>query len=151
FLGGGDMIREVRQDGVTYADAPLRFEAGTPGIVSTIGLGAALDYMTGLGLDNIAAHEAGLRDYATERLTGLNWVNLQGTAPGQVAVFSFTHDSQAHLRDISSVVDRKGVAVRARHDGAPPLMAHLGDSATRRSSRRPYDARGDVDVLVEAL
>src|SRR5690606_29541322 len=151
FLGGGDMIREVRQDGVTYADPPLRFEAGTPGIVATIGLGAALDYMTGLGLDNIAAHEAGLRDYATERLTGLNWVNLQGTAPGKGAIFSFTLDGQAHPHDISTVVDRKGVAVRAGHHCAQPLMAHLGVTATCRASFGLYNTREEVDVLVEAL
>lgn len=151
FLGGGDMIREVRQDAVTYADPPLRFEAGTPSIVATIGLGAALDYMTDLGLDNIAAHEAGLRDYAIERLAGLNWVNVQGTAPGKGAIFSFTLDGQAHPHDISTVVDRKGVAVRAGHHCAQPLMAHLGVTATCRASFGLYNTREEVDVLVEAL
>lgn len=151
FLGGGDMIREVRQDAVTYADPPLRFEAGTPSIVATIGLGAALDYMTDLGLDNIAAHEAGLRDYAIERLAGLNWVNVQGTAPGKGAIFSFTLDGQAHPHDISTVVDRKGVAVRAGHHCAQPLMAHLGVTATCRASFGLYNTREEVDVLIEAL
>lgn len=151
FLGGGDMIREVRQDAVTYADPPLRFEAGTPPIVATIGLGAALDYMTDLGLDNIAAHEAGLRDYAIERLAGLNWVNVQGTAPGKGAIFSFTLDGQAHPHDISTVVDRKGVAVRAGHHCAQPLMAHLGVTATCRASFGLYNTREEVDVLIEAL
>ncbi len=151
FLGGGDMIREVRQDGVTYADPPLRFEAGTPGIVATIGLGVALDYMTGLGMENIAAHEHSLRDYAAARLGGLNWLNLQGTAPGKGAIFSFTMDGQAHPHDISTVVDRKGVAVRAGHHCAQPLMAHLGLTATCRASFGLYNTTAEVDVLVAAL
>ena len=113
FLGGGDMIREVTQDAVSYDDPPMKFEAGTPGIVSTIGLGVALDYMTALGMESIAAHERGLRDYARARLAGLNWLNLQGTAPGKGAIFSFTLQGAAHAHDISTVVDRKGVAVRA--------------------------------------
>jgi cysteine desulfurase/selenocysteine lyase len=151
FLGGGDMIREVRKDAISYADPPLRFEAGTPSIVSTIGLGVALDYMTGLGLDNIAAHEASLRDYAMERLSGLNWLNLQGTAPEKGAIFSFTLEGAAHPHDISTVVDRKGVAVRAGHHCAQPLMAHLGVTATCRASFGLYNTMAEVDVLVDAL
>jgi cysteine desulfurase/selenocysteine lyase len=151
FLGGGDMIREVRKDAISYADPPLRFEAGTPSIVSTIGLGVALDYMTGLGLDNIAAHESSLRDYAMERLSGLNWLNLQGTAPEKGAIFSFTLDGAAHPHDISTVVDRKGVAVRAGHHCAQPLMAHLGVTATCRASFGLYNTMAEVDVLVDAL
>lgn len=151
FLGGGDMIREVRQDGVTYADPPLKFEAGTPSIVATIGLGAALEYMTGLGLENIAAHEHRIRDYAIERLSGLNWLNLQGTAPGKGAIFSFTMNGQAHPHDISTVVDRKGVAVRAGHHCAQPLMARLGVTATCRASFGLYNTEAEVDALVDAL
>ncbi len=151
FLGGGDMIREVRQDGVTYADPPLRFEAGTPAIVPTIGLGVALDYMMELGIENIAAHERGLRDYAAGRLAGLNWLNLQGTAPGKGAIFSFTLDGQAHPHDISTVVDRKGVAVRAGHHCAQPLMTRLGVTATCRASFGLYNTREEVDALIEAL
>jgi cysteine desulfurase/selenocysteine lyase len=151
FLGGGDMIREVRKDAISYADPPLRFEAGTPSIVSTIGLGVALDYMTGLGLDNIAAHESSLRDYAMERLSGLNWLNLQGTAPEKGAIFSFTLEGAAHPHDISTVVDRKGVAVRAGHHCAQPLMAHLGVTATCRASFGLYNTMAEVDVLVDAL
>ena len=151
FLGGGDMIREVRQDAITYADPPLRFEAGTPSIVPTIGLGAALDYMTALGLQNIAAHEHGLRDYANARLAGLNWLNLQGTAPDKGAIFSFTMQGQAHPHDISTVVDRKGVAVRAGHHCAQPLMTHLGLTATCRASFGLYNTREEVDALVDAL
>jgi cysteine desulfurase / selenocysteine lyase len=151
FLGGGDMIREVRQDAITYADPPLKFEAGTPSIVATIGLGVALDYMTALGLDSIAAHERSLRDYASTRLSGLNWLNLQGTAPGKGAIFSFTLEGQAHPHDISTVVDRKGVAVRAGHHCAQPLMTHLGLTATCRASFGLYNTTGEVDVLVDAL
>jgi cysteine desulfurase/selenocysteine lyase len=151
FLGGGDMIREVRQDGIAYADPPMKFEAGTPSIVSTIGLGAAIDYVTGLGMDNIAAHERSLRDYASARLEGLNWLNLQGTAPGKGAIFSFTLQGQAHPHDISTVVDRKGVAVRAGHHCAQPLMTHLGLTATCRASFGLYNTTEEVDVLVDAL
>ena len=151
FLGGGDMIREVTREAVSYADAPLKFEAGTPGIVQTIGLGVALDYMTALGLDNIAAHEGALRDYARARFAGLNWLQIQGDAPGKGAIFSFTIEGPAHAHDISTVVDRKGVAVRAGHHCAQPLMAHLGLTATCRASFGLYNTQGEVDVLVEAL
>jgi cysteine desulfurase/selenocysteine lyase len=151
FLGGGDMIREVRQDGISYTDPPLKFEAGTPGIVATIGLGAALDYVTALGMDNIAAHERSLRDYADARLRGLNWLNLQGSAPDKGAIFSFTLQGPAHPHDISTVVDRKGVAVRAGHHCAQPLMTHLGLTATCRASFGLYNTPAEVDVLVDAL
>ena len=151
FMGGGDMIRDVGRDVITYADPPLRFEAGTPGIVSTIGLGVALDYMTGLGMDAIAAHEASVRDYASERLAGLNWLNVQGNAPGKGAIFSFTIAGAGHPHDISTVVDRKGVAVRAGHHCAQPLMEFMGVSATCRASFALYTSEDDVDRLVDAL
>jgi len=151
FMGGGDMIRDVAKDAISYNDPPHRFEAGTPGIVQTIGLGVALDYMTGLGLENIAAHEHGLRDYAAERFAGLNWLNVQGTAPDKGAIFSFTLNGQAHAHDISTIVDRKGVAVRAGHHCAQPLMTHLGVSATCRASFGLYNTKAEVDVLVDAL
>jgi cysteine desulfurase/selenocysteine lyase len=151
FLGGGDMIREVRQDAISYADPPLRFEAGTPAIVSIIGLGAAIDYVTGLGMDSIAAHERSLRDHAQARLGGLNWLNLQGAAHGKGAIFSFTMTGQAHPHDISTVVDRKGVAVRAGHHCAQPLMARLGVTATCRASFGLYNTTDEVEALVDAL
>ena len=151
FHGGGDMIREVRQDAISYADPPLRMEAGTPGIVQIIGFGVALEYMMALGLEDIAAHERSLRDYAVERFEGLNWLDIQGTAPGKGAIFSFTLDGQAHPHDISTVVDRKGVAVRAGHHCAQPLMAHLGLTATCRASFGLYNTTEEVDVLVDAL
>ena len=151
FIGGGDMIRTVGRDVVTYNDAPHKFEAGTPGIVQQIGLGAALDYMTDLGMDAIAAHEADLRDYAQQRFAGLNWLNIQGNAPGKGAIFSFTIDGAAHAHDISTVVDQKGIAVRAGHHCAQPLMEHMGVSATCRASFGLYNTRAEVDALVDAL
>jgi cysteine desulfurase / selenocysteine lyase len=151
FIGGGEMIREVSKEAVSYADPPTKFEAGTPGIVQTIGLGVALDYMNGLGLANIAAHEADLRDYAISRFKGLNWLNLQGQAPGKGAIFSFTLDGPAHAHDVSTVVDRKGIAVRAGHHCAQPLMEHLGVTATCRASFGLYNTRAEVDQLVAAL
>ncbi|UMA66182.1 cysteine desulfurase [Roseivivax marinus] len=151
FMGGGDMIREVHKDEVTWADPPMKFEAGTPGIVQTIGLGVALDYMMDLGMENIAAHEAKLADYARSRLDGLNWLQVQGKAPGKAAIFSFSLDGAAHPHDISTILDKRGVAVRAGHHCAGPLMDHLGVSATCRASFGLYNTEAEVDVLVDAL
>lgn len=151
FIGGGDMIREVSRESVIYNDPPMKFEAGTPGIVQTIGLGVALDYMMDLGMENIAAHEADLRDYTTERLGGLNWLQVQGTTPDKAAIFSFTLDGAAHAHDISTILDKKGVAVRAGQHCVGPLMEHMGLSATCRASFGLYNTRAEVDVLVEAL
>ena len=151
FIGGGDMIREVTKDSVTYNDPPMKFEAGTPGIVQTIGLGVALEYMMGLGMEAIAAHENDLRDYAVQRLGGQNWLQLQGTTPDKAAIFSFTLDGAAHAHDISTILDKKGVAVRAGQHCVGPLMEHLGLSATCRASFGLYNTRAEVDVLVDAL
>ena len=151
FMGGGDMIREVGRETVTYNDPPMKFEAGTPGIVSMIGLAAALDYMMDVGMENIAAHEADLRDYARARLDGLNWLNVQGKSVDKAAIFSFTLEGAAHAHDISTVLDKKGVAVRAGHHCAQPLMDFLDVPATCRASFGMYNTRGEVDTLVEAL
>ncbi|MBP7000126.1 cysteine desulfurase [Amaricoccus sp.] len=151
FLGGGDMIREVTQAGVSYADPPLMLEAGTPAIVSTIGLGVALDYVEGLGMAAIAAHEARLRDHARQRLLALDWLDVQGDAKGKGAIFSFTLKGGAHPHDVSTIVDRKGVAVRAGHHCAQPLMTRLGLTASCRASFGLYNTLGEVDALVEAL
>ena len=151
FMGGGDMIREVSKDTVSYNDPPMKFEAGTPGIVQTIGFGAALEYMMSLGMEDIAAHERTLRDYARSRLDGLNWLNVQGKSAGKGAIFSFTLDGAAHAHDISTVLDKKGIAVRAGHHCAQPLMEHLGVAATARASFGLYNTREEVDVLVDAL
>lgn len=151
FLGGGDMIREVSRDAVSYNDPPMKFEAGTPGIVQQIGLGVALDYLTGLGMANIAAHERSLRDYARDRLNGLNWLNVQGNSAGKGAIFSFTIDGPAHAHDISTVLDKRGIAVRAGTHCAMPLMTHMGVTATCRASFGLYNTKAEVDALVSAL
>ena len=151
FLGGGDMIREVHKDEVLWNDAPMMFEAGTPGIVQQIGLGVALDYMMGLGMANIAAHETKLRDYARWRLEGLNWLQVQGTTPDKAAIFSFTLDGAAHAHDISTILDKKGVAVRAGQHCTGPLMDHMGLTATCRASFGLYNTEEEVDKLVDAL
>ena len=151
FMGGGDMIREVTRDSVVYNDAPMKFEAGTPGIVQTIGLGVALEYMMGLGMANIAAHENRLRDYARTRLDGLNWITVQGTTPDKAPIFSFSMQGAAHPHDISTILDKKGVAVRAGQHCAGPLMAHLGLNATCRASFAVYNTSAEVDVLIDAL
>ena len=150
FMGGGDMIREVARDAISYADGHARLEAGTPGIVQQIGLGAALDYLMGLGMDNIAAHEAGLRDYAQARLAGLNWLDLQGHAPGKGAIFSMTMPG-AHAHDLSTILDQRGIAVRAGTHCAMPLLTHLGLTATARASFGLYNTRDEVDALVSGL
>ncbi|HMO06953.1 MAG TPA: cysteine desulfurase [Paracoccaceae bacterium] len=151
FLGGGDMIREVARDTVTWADPPMKFEAGTPGIVNQIGLGVALDYLMGLGMENVAGHEGRLRDLARDRLRGLNWLRVQGDAPGKGAIFSFTLDGPAHAHDISTVLDQRGIAVRAGTHCAMPLMAHLGVGATCRASFALYNTEAEVEALVSGL
>ncbi len=151
FLGGGDMIREVYRDEITWNDPPMKFEAGTPGIVQQIGLGVALDYMSAVGMEAIAAHEADLTQYARTRLAGLNWLNVQGNSAHKGAIFSFTIDGAAHAHDISTVLDKKGVAVRAGHHCAQPLMEHMGVTATCRASFAMYNTRAEVEALVEAL
>ncbi|WP_018001265.1 cysteine desulfurase [Paracoccus sp. N5] len=150
FMGGGDMIRTVTRDTVDYADPPLRFEAGTPGIVNQIGLGAALEYLMGLGMENIAAHERDLRDYARERLRSLNWLAMQGDAPDKGAIFSLTMQG-AHAHDISTILDKRGIAVRAGTHCAMPLLDFFGVSATARASFAMYNTRAEVDALVDGL
>jgi cysteine desulfurase/selenocysteine lyase len=151
FMGGGDMIKVVERDTVTYNSAPHKFEAGTPGIVQMIGLGAAIDYMQDVGMENIAQHEASLRDYAMEKLSGLNWLNIQGRTATKGAIFSFTLDGAGHPHDISTIIDQRGIAVRAGHHCAQPLMQHLGVTATARASFAMYNTTEEVDKLVDAL
>jgi cysteine desulfurase/selenocysteine lyase len=151
FIGGGDMIREVHKDTVLYNDPPMKFEAGTPGIVQTIGLGVALEYLMDIGMDKVAAHENMLRDYAVEQMSKLNWLHIQGTAANKGAIFSFTLDGAGHPHDISTILDKRGVAVRAGHHCAGPLMDHLGVTATCRASFAMYNTREEVDTLIDAL
>ncbi len=151
FIGGGDMIREVHKDTVLYNDPPMKFEAGTPGIVQTIGLGVALEYLMDIGMEKVAAHENMLRDYAVEQMSKLNWLHIQGTAANKGAIFSFTLDGAGHPHDISTILDKRGVAVRAGHHCAGPLMDHLGVTATCRASFAMYNTREEVDTLIDAL
>jgi len=151
FLGGGDMIKQVHKDSVIYNDPPMKFEAGTPGIVQTIGFGVALNYMMKIGLKNIEEYEAGLKDYAEKKLTALNWLKLQGQPDDKGAIFSFTMDNAGHAHDISTILDKKGVAVRAGQHCAGPLMDHMGIIASCRASFAFYNTQEEVDTLVEAL
>lgn len=151
FMGGGDMIRDVGRESVSYNDPPHKFEAGTPGIVQTIGFGAALDYLETLGMAEIAAHEKVLKDYAEQQLSGLNWLNIQGHSATKGAIFSFTLKGAAHPHDISTIVDQRGIAVRAGHHCAQPLMTFLGVTATCRASFGLYNTKAEVDALVSAL
>ena len=151
FIGGGDMIKDVRRDGVDYNDGPLKFEAGTPGIVQTIGMGVALEYMMGIGMSEIAAHEESIRAYAQSKFQGLNWLQIQGNAKKKGAIFSFRIEGAAHAHDISTVLDKRGIAVRAGTHCAMPLMEHMGVNATARASFAMYNTTDEVDVLIDAL
>ncbi len=150
FMGGGEMIVDVTEDMVTYNEPPHRFEAGTPPIVQAIGLGYALDYMDGIGRAAIAAHEADLTAYAHERLSSVNSLRLIGNAPGKGAIFSFEL-AGIHAHDVSMMIDRRGVAVRAGTHCAQPLLARFGVTSTCRASFGLYNTRGEVDALADAL
>jgi len=150
YQGGGDMIASVSFEKTTYAPLPAKFEAGTPAIVQAIGLGAAIDYVQSIGLDRIAAHEHELLDYATMRLNQMEGLRIVGTAKGKAAVLSFVLD-YAHPHDIAQIFDSCGVAVRAGHHCAQPLMQHLGIPATARASFGMYNNKADVDALIAAI
>ena len=150
FQGGGEMIFDVSEDAVTYNDPPHRFEAGTPPIVQAIGLGAALDYMDSVGRDRIAAHEAQLKAYAHERLSRINSLRIFGNAPGKGAIVSFELQG-IHAHDVSMVIDRSGVAVRAGTHCAQPLLKRFGVTSTCRASFAMYNTMEEVDALAEAL
>jgi cysteine desulfurase / selenocysteine lyase len=150
FMGGGEMIRDVTMENVTYGDPPHRFEAGTPPIVQAIGLGAALTYMQSLGRENIAAHEAQLRDYAHATLSKINSLRIFGTAKDKGAIVSFELKG-IHAHDVSMVIDRAGVAVRAGTHCAQPLMQRFGVTSTCRASFGLYNTKAEIDVLAEAL
>ncbi len=150
FNGGGEMIREVRQDTITYGDPPHRFEAGTPPIVEAAGLGAALDYITSIGKDRIRAHEEDLLHYAQERLGEMNSIRIIGNAPGKGAIISFEMQG-AHAHDVATLIDMDGVAVRAGTHCAMPLLERFGVTATCRASFGLYNTREDVDRFIAAL
>ena len=151
FIGGGDMIKEVHKDKVIYNDPPMMLEAGTPGIVQTIGFGVALDYMMDIGFEAIQAHEKTLTNYAQSQLEGLNWLTLQGAAQDKGPIFSFTLQGAAHAHDISTILDRKGIAVRAGQHCAGPLMEFMGVTASCRASFAFYNSLEEVDRLMDGL
>jgi cysteine desulfurase / selenocysteine lyase len=150
YQGGGEMILEVTEGAITYNDPPHRFEAGTPAIVEAIGLGAALDYMTSVGLANIAKHEMALHDYAISRLREINSLKIFGQAKRKGPIISFTMNG-AHAHDVATVIDRQGVAVRAGTHCTQPLLQRFGVSATCRASFAMYNTMEEVDKLAEAL
>jgi cysteine desulfurase/selenocysteine lyase len=150
FQGGGEMIVDVSEDEVTYNEPPHRFEAGTPPIVQAIGLGHALDYIDQIGRDAIARHEADLASYAAERLRAINSLRIIGDAPGKGAIFSFEL-AGIHAHDVSMVIDRRGVAVRAGTHCAMPLLKRFGVTSTCRASFGMYNTRAEVDALADAL
>ena len=150
YQGGGEMIIEVTTEGVTYNHPPHRFEAGTPAIVEAIGLGAALDYMTAVGIDGIAAHENALHEYAMQRLKEINSLRIFGQAKHKGPIISFTMNG-AHAHDVATVIDRQGVAVRAGTHCTQPLLQRFGVTATCRASFGMYNTMAEVDKLAEAL
>src|SRR2546421_7480955 len=150
YNGGGEMIREVAKDWVTYGDPPHKFEAGTPPIVEAIGLGAAIDYVNSIGKERIAAHEHDLLNYAQERLREINSLRLIGTARGKGPVISFEMKG-AHAHDVATVIDRQGIAVRAGTHCVMPLLERFNVTATCRASFGIYNTREEVDHLAQAL
>src|SRR3954471_1784740 len=150
YNGGGEMIREVAKDWVTYGDPPHKFEAGTPAIVEAIGLGAAIDYVNSIGKQRIAAHERDLLSYAGERLREINSLRLIGTARGKGPVISFEMKG-AHPRDVATVIDRQGIAVRAGTHCVMPLLERFNVTATCRASFGMYNTREECDHLAQAL
>ncbi len=150
YQGGGDMIRSVTFEKTEFADIPSRFEAGTPHIAGAIGLGAAVDYVTALGLDRIAAHEQSVLAYATGRLSNVPGLRIVGTARHKASIVSFTLEG-AHPHDIGTILDRGGIAVRAGHHCAQPLMERFGIAGTARASFGLYNGFDDVDMLVDGL
>ena len=150
FVGGGEMIDRVTIEKTTYADPPQRFEAGTPPITQTAGLGAAIDFVTSIGMENIRAHEQDLLRYAHQRLSAVAGLTLVGTSANKSGVVSFVMDC-AHPHDISTIIDRKGIAVRAGHHCAQPLMDFLGLASTARASIGVYTTHEEFDKLGDAL
>ncbi|WP_243368925.1 cysteine desulfurase [Microvirga solisilvae] len=150
YQGGGEMIREVREDAITYNDPPHRFEAGTPAILEAIGLDAALRFMMELGRENIRAHEEALSAYAHERLRAMNSIRIIGQARGKGAIIAFEMKN-AHAHDVATIIDRQGVAVRAGTHCAMPLLNRFGATSTCRASFGLYNTMEEVDKLVDAL
>jgi len=150
FNGGGEMIREVTREAISYADPPARFEAGTPPIIEAVGLGVALDYLSSFDRTAVAAHEHDLLTYATAALRDLNWVRIIGQAPGKGTIVSFEAEGM-HAHDLATILDREGVAVRAGHHCAQVLMERFDVASTTRASFALYNTRAEVDQFISAL
>ena len=150
YMGGGEMIESVTTEAITYGVPPHKFEAGTPPIVQAIGLGAALGYVMQTGREAIRRHEEELTVYAHQKLGELNFLRIHGRAPGKGSIVSFSIEG-LHPHDIATIIDRSGIAVRAGHHCAQPLMAHLGVPATCRASFAMYNTKAEIDALAAAL
>ncbi|HRN99576.1 MAG TPA: cysteine desulfurase, partial [Flavobacterium sp.] len=150
YQGGGEMIKEVRFEGSTYADLPHKFEAGTPNIADGIAFGIAIDYLNNIGYDNIAAYEAELLEYATAQLQTIDGLKIWGTSKNKVSVISF-NIGDIHPYDVGTIADKMGIAVRTGHHCAQPIMAFCQIPGTVRASFSFYNTKQEVDVLVEAL
>lgn len=150
FIGGGEMIREVRFEGSTFNDAPHKFEAGTPNIAGFVGLGAAADYLQGIGMSAIQAREAELLAYATEAMQSIDGLRVIGTAPGKAAIISFLIEG-THAHDLATLLDLEGIAVRSGQHCAHPLLQAFGITATCRASLAFYNTHAEIDALVAAI
>jgi cysteine desulfurase/selenocysteine lyase len=150
YQGGGEMIATVTEDAITYADSPHRFEAGTPAIIEAIGLGAAIEWLSGLDRTAIAAHESALYARLRDQLAGANWLRVIGEAPGKGAILSFTMEG-AHAHDVAQILDRYGVAVRAGAHCAEPLMRRFGVTSSARASFGLYNTEAEADAFAAAL
>jgi cysteine desulfurase / selenocysteine lyase len=150
YQGGGEMIEHVSQAAITYAEPPQRFEAGTPPILEAIGLGAAIDWLSGLDRGAVAEHEHALYHHVRQRLNGANWLRVLGEAPGKGAILSFTVDG-AHAHDVAQILDKYGVAVRAGTHCAEPLMKRFGVTSSARASFALYNTHEEADAFVDAL
>ncbi len=150
FNGGGEMIHEVTRAAVSYADPPARFEAGTPPIIESVGLAAALDYLNSFDRVAVKAHEHDLLAYARDGVRQFNWLRVIGDAPGKASILSFEAEGM-HAHDLATILDREGVAVRAGHHCAQPLMERFGVASTTRASFALYNTRTEVDVMIAAL
>jgi cysteine desulfurase/selenocysteine lyase len=152
FLGGGEMIRDVTLERSTWAAAPYKFEAGTPSVADAVGLGASIDYLEALGMHNIRQHEVSVNEYLLERLRKLPWLTIFGPkdASDRCGLVTF-NDNQIHPHDLGTILDQHGVAIRAGHHCAKPLMRRLGVTASARASFYIYNDRSEVDVLINAL
>jgi len=150
YQGGGDMIRSVTFEKTEYNDIPYKFEAGTPNVAGVVGLGAAVDYLSAVGREAIAAHERELLRHGTEAIAGIAGVRIVGTARDKAAILSFTLDG-VHAHDVGTILDRQGIAIRAGHHCAMPVMQRFGVPATARASFALYNTHEDVEALAAGM